>query len=206
MKTFEKPLTLQEEQYYLQKYKEGDLNAKETLILRNLRLVAHMVKKYGGTENEVQDLISIGVIGLIKAINTFDLEKGSKFVTYAAKCIDNELLMHFRSEKRKAREVSMYEPVGEDKEGNEINYLDIIENDEPDVVEHLQMHEDIKKMYQLMDEILSEREKEILELRYGLNGKKEMTQIEIAKLFGISRSYVSRIESKAIAKMHKNML
>ncbi|MBR6697253.1 MAG: RNA polymerase sporulation sigma factor SigK [Lachnospiraceae bacterium] len=206
MKTFEKPLTLQEEQYYLQKYKEGDLNAKETLILRNLRLVAHMVKKYGGTENEVQDLISIGVIGLIKAINTFDLEKGSKFVTYAAKCIDNELLMHFRSEKRKAREVSMYEPVGEDKEGNEINYLDIIENDEPDVVEHLQMNEDIKKMYQLMDEILSEREKEILELRYGLNGKKEMTQIEIAKLFGISRSYVSRIESKAIAKMHKNML
>ncbi|MBE5963825.1 MAG: sigma-70 family RNA polymerase sigma factor [Lachnospira sp.] len=206
MKTFEKPLTLQEEQYYLQKYKEGDLNAKETLILRNLRLVAHMVKKYGSTENEVQDLISIGVIGLIKAINTFDLEKGSKFVTYAAKCIDNELLMHFRSEKRKAREVSMYEPVGEDKEGNEINYLDIIENDEPDVVEHLQMHEDIKKMYQLMDEILSEREKEILKLRYGLNGKKEMTQIEIAKLFGISRSYVSRIESKAIAKMHKNML
>ena len=206
MKTFEKPLTLQEEQYYLQKYKEGDLNAKETLILRNLRLVAHMVKKYGGTENEVQDLISIGVIGLIKAINTFDLEKGSKFVTYAAKCIDNELLMHFRSEKRKAREVSMYEPVGEDKEGNEINYLDIIENDEPDVVEHLQMNEDIKKMYQLMDEILSEREKEILELRYGLNGKKEMTQIEIAKLFGISRSYVSRIESKAIAKIHKNML
>ena len=100
----------------------------------------------------------------------------------------------------------MYEPVGEDKEGNEINYLDIIENDEPDVVEHLQMNEDIKKMYQLMDEILSEREKEILELRYGLNGKKEMTQIEIAKLFGISRSYVSRIESKAIAKMHKNML
>jgi len=206
LKTFEKPLTLQEEQYYLQKYKEGDLNAKETLILRNLRLVAHMVKKYGSTENEVQDLISIGVIGLIKAINTFDLEKGSKFVTYAAKCIDNELLMHFRSEKRKAREVSMYEPVGEDKEGNEINYLDIIENDEPDVVEHLQMHEDIKKMYQLMDEILSEREKEILKLRYGLNGKKEMTQIEIAKLFGISRSYVSRIESKAIAKMHKNML
>ncbi len=206
MKTFEKPLTLKEEQYYLKKYKEGDLKAKEVLILRNLRLVAHMVKKYNYSEAESQDLISIGTIGLIKAINTFDTDKGSKFVTYAAKCIDNELLMHFRNEKRKLREVSIYESIGEDKEGNEINYLDIIESNDIDVVEDMETRENVKKMYELLDTVLTKREKEIIELRYGLNGKKEMTQLEISKMYNISRSYVSRIESKAIAKMHKSML
>ena len=201
MKTFLKPLTPEEERHYLQEYKQGSLEAKNILIERNLRLVAHIVKKYQGASEELDDLISIGTIGLIKAVQTFDSAKASKLSTYAARCIDNELLMLLRSRKKSNREVSLYEPIGTDKEGNEISLLDVIETEPVDVVKNYAMKQDTTLLYRLLPEILSQREQEILKLRYGLYGEKELTQREIAKRLNISRSYVSRIEKNALLKL-----
>ena len=201
MKTFLKPLTSEEESYYLQEYKQGNLEAKNILIERNLRLVAHIVKKYQGAPEEMDDLISIGTIGLIKAIHTFDAQKASRLSTYAARCIDNELLMLLRSKKKSNREVSLYDPIGTDKEGNEISLLDIIETEPVDVVKNYSLKHDIARLYQLLPKVLTTREREIIKLRYGLYGEQELTQREIAKRLNISRSYVSRIEKNAILKL-----
>lgn len=204
MKTFLKPLTPEEERHYLQEYKQGSLEAKDILIQRNLRLVAHIVKKYQGAAEELDDLISIGTIGLIKAIQTFDFQKASRLSTYAARCIDNELLMLLRSKKKSSKEVSLYEPIGTDKEGNEISLLDVIETEPVDVVKNYSLKQDIDYLYQLIPKILSQREQEIITLRYGLYGKEEMTQREIAKRLNISRSYVSRIEKNALLKLREH--
>lgn len=201
MKTFLKPLTSEEESYYLQEYKQGNLEAKNILIERNLRLVAHIVKKYQGAPEEMDDLISIGTIGLIKAIHTFDAQKASRLSTYAARCIDNELLMLLRSKKKSNREVSLYDPIGTDKEGNEISLLDIIETEPVDVVKNYSLKQDIARLYQLLPKVLTTREREIIKLRYGLYGEQELTQREIAKRLNISRSYVSRIEKNALVKL-----
>ena len=201
MKTFLKPLTSEEESYYLQEYKQGNLEAKNILIERNLRLVAHIVKKYQGAPEEMDDLISIGTIGLIKAIHTFDAQKASRLSTYAARCIDNELLMLLRSKKKSNREVSLYDPIGTDKEGNEISLLDIIETEPVDVVKNYSLKQDIARLYQLLPKVLTTREREIIKLRFGLYGEQELTQREIAKRLNISRSYVSRIEKNAILKL-----
>ncbi len=200
MQTFLKPLSVEEEAYYLKKSREGDIAAKEMLILRNMRLVAHVVKKYQCSESEQEELISIGTIGLIKAIATVDTEKG-RLSTYAARCIENELLMHFRSKKKQTKEVSYYEPIGTDKEGNEISLLDVIESQERSAFEVVTIKEETKKIYELIGEILTDREREILILRYGLYGGKEYTQREVAERMGISRSYISRIEKNVIEKL-----
>lgn len=203
MKTFQNPLTSAEEQEYLRLYKENNnLEAKNILIERNLRLVAHIVKKYQGTE-ELSDLISIGTIGLIKAINTFDSDKGNRLATYAARCIDNELLMMLRSKKKTSREISLYEPIGNDSEGNEINLLDILESNEKDIYEQISLKEDTQNLYKYFTKILTPREQTIIKLRYGLFGAPETTQKDIASALGISRSYVSRIEKKALDKLSR---
>lgn len=201
MKAFLKPLTLEEEKHYLQQYRKGDLKAKNILIEHNLRLVAHVVKKYQGIDEELDDLISIGTIGLIKAITTFDINKASRLSTYAARCIDNELLMFLRSRRKYSKEVSLYEPIGTDKEGNEINLLDIIESTPVDVVEDCFMRDNTSYLLQSMANVLSEREYQVISFRYGLFGKDELTQREIADKLHISRSYVSRIEKNALQKL-----
>ena len=201
MKTFLKPLTSEEESYYLQEYQQGNLEAKNILIERNLRLVAHIVKKYQSAPEEMDDLISIGTIGLIKAIHTFDAKKASRLSTYAARCIDNELLMLLRSKKKTNREVSLYDPIGTDKEGNEISLLDVIETEPVDVVKNYSLKQDVARLYRLLPKVLTKREREIIKLRYGLYGEKELTQREIAKRLNISRSYVSRIEKNAVLKL-----
>ena len=205
MKTFLKPLTSEEEKYYLQEYKRGSQEAKNVLIERNLRLVAHIVKKYQGVEEELDDLISIGTIGLIKAIHTFNQEKSNRLSTYAARCIDNELLMLLRSKKKTSKDISLYEPIGTDREGNEINLLDVIENEPVDVVKNYSLKQDIRKLYYLLGFVLTKREAEVLKLRFGLYGCDELTQREIAKRLNISRSYVSRIE-KCDFKVKKRFL
>ncbi|HWT75479.1 MAG TPA: RNA polymerase sporulation sigma factor SigK [Mobilitalea sp.] len=203
MKSFPKPLSTKEETDYLRRCKEGDKEARDKLIEHNLRLVAHIVKKYNMIDKETDDLISIGTIGLIKAIDTFDDEKGIRLATYASRCIDNELLMMLRSGKRLAKEVYLYDPIGSDREGNEINLLDIIEEAEIDIVENIVLEDDIKKLYHMISKVLTDREREIICLRYGLSNRKEVTQREIANKLGISRSYVSRIEKKALKKLRE---
>lgn len=206
MNTFQQPLSPQEERRYLQKYQEGDLQAKNILIERNLRLVAHVVKKYQNTDIEPDDLISIGSIGLIKAISTFDDSKGSRLATYACRCIENELLMYLRSRKKTSREVSLYEPIGTDKEGNEIHLLDIIESEGDDACETYSRKEDARTLYRLYQEALTPQEKEVIKFRYGLFGEEELTQKVIAKRLNISRSYVSRIEKNALQKLRLRFL
>ena len=207
LKTFQKPLSSQEEVYYIQLMKQGGKDeakkAKEILIERNLRLVAHIAKKYQSTEDELDDLISIGAIGLIKAVNSYDDTKGSRLGTYAARCIDNELLMMLRGKKKVSKEVSIYEPIGVDRDGNEINLLDVIECEQTDVIENMELSEHLKILSRLYDSLLTKREKEILSMRYGLFGGCEITQREIGKKLGISRSYVSRIEKKALSKLYE---
>lgn len=203
MKTFQKPLTPAQERFYLQQYQEGNEEAKKILIERNLRLVAHIVKKYQSGEEDLDDLISIGTIGLIKAISTFDISKSTRLSTYAARCIDNELLMMFRSRKKFSREVSLYEPIGMDKEGNEISLLDVIESPLTDVVEDYSIREDLKLLFQSIDKVLNTREYQVICFRFGLFGQQELTQKEVARQMGISRSYVSRIEKNALTKLRK---
>lgn len=206
MQTFPKPLTPQEERSLLEKSRHGDMEARNQLIERNLRLVAHIARKYQSPEDEMDDLISVGTIGLLKATDTFDLHKGSKLATYAARCIDNELLMMFRSRKKNVREVSLYEPVGTDKEGNEIHLMDILESQDEDVPVNFEKKENTLRLYQCIEKHLTPQEKEILILRYGLYGRKPTTQRVIAKRLGISRSYVSRIEKNIILKLRQFLL
>lgn len=201
MKSFPKPLTAAEERRYLQKYTEGDLEAKHILIERNLRLVAHVVKKYQHLDEDPEDLLSIGTIGLIKAVVTFNPTKGNRLATYAARCIENEILMMLRSKKKTSREVSLYEPIGTDKEGNEIQLFDIIETQEDDAQTKIALKDDIAILYEKVASELSPRERLVLKMRYGLYNGEEYTQREIAEQIGISRSYVSRIEKSAIEKL-----
>ena len=203
MKSFPSPLTPDEEQYYIKKYIEGDLKAKHILIEHNLRLISHIIKKYQQTEEQTEDLISIGTIGLIKAITTYDPSKNSKLGTYAARCIENEILMFFRTKKKSAKDVSLYEPIGTDHEGNEIQIFDIIEAKEKDLHMQIALKDEIKLLYEKVESILSPRERLVLKLRYGLYNEEEYTQREIADKLGISRSYVSRIEKSAIEKLRE---
>ena len=201
MKSFPQPLTASEERYYLQKYTEGDLEAKHILIERNLRLAAHIVKKYQSMEEDTEDLLSSGTIGLIKAVVTFNPDKSVRLGTYAARCIENEILMYLRTKKKSSREVSLYEPIGTDREGNEIQLFDVIETEGEDAHSKVELKEDIRMLYQRVEKELTPRERTVLKLRYGLYHEEEYTQKEIARRLGISRSYVSRIEKGAIAKL-----
>lgn len=203
LKSFPQPLTAAEERYYMQKYTEGDLEAKHILIERNLRLVAHIVKKYQSAGDDTEDLLSIGTIGLIKAVVTFDPDKSVRLGTYAARCIENEVLMHLRAKRKISREVSLYEPIGTDREGNEIQLFDIIETEEDDAHRKLELSDDIRTLYSKVEAELSPRERLVLKMRYGLYNEEEYTQREIAALLGISRSYVSRIEKSAIEKLRE---
>ena len=181
----------------------GDKEAKEEFILRNMRLVAHVVKKYQSPEEDQEDLISIGTIGLLKAVETFDMEYANRFATYAIRCIENELLMYFRRTKRSRMDVSLYEPIGTDKEGRQIHLMDVLLVDSPDVAGRMEQESAICIIMGNLDRVLTSREKEIICKRYGLRGMQEQTQKEIAKSLGISRSYVSRIEKRALEKLVK---
>lgn len=206
MQTFQKPLTPGEEAYYVRLLREGSSEeagkAKDILIERNLRLVAHVAKKYQNVDEDMEDLISIGCIGLIKAVDTFDAGKG-RLATYACRCIDNELLMLLRAKKKTSREVSLFEPIGQDKEGNEIRLVDVIEQQQVDAVECMELQNNIRRLFIFLDECLTDREREIILLRYGLGDRKAITQNEIGAALGISRSYVSRIEKRALQKLRE---
>ena len=194
---------MEQESECLKKMKNGDLEARNELIERNMRLVAHVAQKYQNPEDEMEDLISIGTIGLIKAVETYKEDYGSRLATYAARCIDNELLMHFRAKKKTSKEVSLYEPIGTDKEGNQIQLLDVVVSEDEDVVELLEQDRKVRRLNEIIPQTLSGRELFIIINRYGLYGKKTMTQREIARKLGISRSYVSRIEKRAIEKLRQ---
>ena len=202
---FPEPLTSEEETMYLAQMKNGDEEARNILIERNLRLVAHITKKYSTTNVEQDDLISIGTIGLIKGINSFNMDKGSKLSTYVSRCIDNEILMHLRATKKLGAEVYLNEPIGKDKDDNVITLQEVLENDERNIEDEVDIKMKIKSLFEKMKSVLKDREKTILELRFGLGGHKPKTQHEIAEMMGISRSYVSRIETKAIGKLSKEL-
>ena len=200
---FPEPLSHEDEKDCLERLKNGDEEARNLLIERNLRLVAHVSKKYASTNIEQEDLISIGTIGLIKGINSFDSSKNIRLATYVARCIENEILMFLRSNKKVKAEVYLNEPIGKDKDDNEVTLMDVLETDEKSIEDEIDLKMKVKKLYEKMKYILKDREKTILELRFGLNGTKPKTQNEIASMMGISRSYVSRIETKAIGKLSK---
>ena len=202
---FPEPLEKDKELEFIQKFKEGDEEAKKVLIERNLRLVAHVCKKYSNSNVDQDDLISIGSIGLIKGINSFNASKNIKLSTYISKCIDNEILMYLRSSKKLNSEVYLEEPIGKDKDDNTITLKEVLENEDKPIDEEIELKLKIKKLYEKIKSILKERERTIIELRFGLNGKEPKTQNEIAKSMGISRSYVSRIETKAIGKLAKEL-
>ena len=198
---FPEPLTPEEEKIALEKFANGDEEARNLLIERNLRLVVHVCKKYANTNIDQDDLLSIGTMGLIKGVNSFKPEKGSKLSTYVSKCIDNEILMMLRSTKKLNAEVHLNEPIGKDKDDNVITLEEVLENDDKCLDDVVDTKMKISKMYNKIKEVLKDREKTIIELRFGLRGGKPKTQKEIAKMMGISRSYVSRIETKAIEKL-----
>lgn len=202
---FPEPLTQEEEKMYLEKMKNGDEEARNILIERNLRLVAHISKKYSSSNVDQDDLISIGSIGLIKGINSFNMDKSFKLATYIAKCIENEILMYLRSNKKRAYDVYLNEPIGKDKDDNEVTLQEVLENDDRNIEDIVDLKFKIKKLYEKMKKTLKEREKLIIELRFGLDGRKPKTQKEIASMMNISRSYVSRIETKAIGKLSKEL-
>lgn len=201
MKSFPPPLTPKEESELLRRSADGDNEARHILIERNLRLVAHVIKKYQHLEDDTEDLLSIGTIGLIKAVSTFNPDKKARLATYACRCIENELLMMLRTKRKSNRETSLYEPIGTDREGNEIRLYDVIESDEEDACMQLALKNDISLLYEKLESVLTDREQLILKKRYGLYGEKEYTQKEVAASLGISRSYVSRIEKGAIQKL-----
>lgn len=205
MQEFLQPLSPEEERHYLILSHKGDRKARNLLVEHNLRLVAHIVKKYHNLDREKEDMISIGVIGLIKAINTYDISKGHRLVTYAARCIENEVLMMLRQEKKTAKNTSIYEPIGIDKEGNEIHLLDILGSHEIDPIKEIDQREKIQKVYEELDKMKMCKEKKTLIMRYGLYGGEPMTQKEVAKELHISRSYVSRIEKKAILRLRSKI-
>ena len=201
--SFPRTLEPEEEEYHLKRYAEGSEDSKNILIEHNLRLVAHIVKKYSNAVKDADDLISIGTIGLIKAITTFDPKKNTRLATYAARCIENEILMSIRADKKLKGEVSLYEPIGVDKEGNDIALMDILGTDPDMVMEEVELKIQARNLYNMMRKVLKKREQIVLELRYGLLNGRHKTQREIAQLLGISRSYVSRIEKRAISKLSK---
>jgi len=203
--SFPKPLSEAEEQRYLQDLAQGDEKARDVLIERNLRLVAHIIKKFEGSGDDFDDLISIGTIGLIKAVNTFNGNKSSRLATYASKCIENEILMYMRSKKKMRSEMSLYEPIGTDKEGNEIHFMDVLSTDAEAVAELVAKNLDCEQLWRKLKH-LTPQERNVLILRYGLRGRKRRTQKEIAKNMGISRSYVSRIEKRAIDRLSEQFL
>ena len=203
--TFPKPLDEKEEEKYLQRLKTGDKKAKSILIERNLRLVAHIVKKYQIPNKDIDELISIGTVGLIKAIDSFDVTKGTRLATYASRCIENEILMLFINNKKQKSETIIQDPIGVDKEGNEISLIDVLSSEKDSVIDKVEMKLQIKALYNKMNSALTEREGEILKMRYGLKDGKCKTQREIAGMLGISRSYVSRIEKKALKKLKKEL-
>ena len=205
MKTFQKPLTAAEERLCLRRCQEGDPEAKRILIERNLRLVAHVAKKYTNYQKDSDELISIGTVGLIKGISTYKNTKGSRLATYTARCIDNEILMYLRSAKKLQNNISLQSAVGIDKEGNEVTLEEKLADPTPSVEETLSSNAEQKVLQSLIDKVLTSREKFIINLRYGLNNTQEKTQREIASSIGISRSYVSRIEKKALSKLRKVM-
>ncbi|MBQ4537916.1 MAG: RNA polymerase sporulation sigma factor SigK [Lachnospiraceae bacterium] len=209
MKTFQKPLSSKEEAVYVSLLSCGDplraKQAREMLIERNMRLVAHIAKKYQNVDEDMEDLISIGCIGLIKAVDTFDADKG-RLATYACRCIDNELLMMLRGKKKTSKEVSLFEPIGQDREGNEIQLVDVIEQKQPDIIEEMELQRNKKILGEVLESRLTEKERQIIIRRFGLDGRKEATQSEIGEMLGISRSYVSRIEKKALQKLKAGFL
>lgn len=189
MKTFAKPLNACEERECLERLKEGDQEAKNMLIEHNMRLVAHVVKKYQYTDYETEDLLSVGTIGLIKAVNTFKADRGSRLATYAAKCVENEILMLLRAHKKYSKEVSLYDPIGVDKDGESVSLVDVIELETKDALEDLILSQDIRELYEAFKKCLKPTEQKVIQMRYGLFGSKEFTQREIAGVLGISRSY-----------------
>ena len=202
--SFPKPLTAAEEREYLQRYAKGDTEARDVLIERNLRLVAHIVKKYYTQSSDQEDLISIGTIGLIKGISSFDPSKGAKLATYAARCIENEILMYFRGQKKLQGEVSLSDSIDMDKEGNALQLMDVVGVDDT-MLEDLHDRDSAERVRQLVGECLTPRESEIIRLRYGLGGTIPLTQREVAAAFNISRSYVSRIEKRALEKLRAQL-
>ena len=201
---FPKPLSDEEEAECLKRVKEGDIEARNKLIEHNLRLVAHIAKKYAKNQEDGEELISIGTIGLIKGIMSYDGSKGTRLATYAARCIENELLMLMRSNKKSQNDVSLNDPIGTDKEGNQILLVDVMSTEE-EISDIIELKSQVKKLRENMLSELDERERLIIEKRYGLNGEKPLTQREIAKNLGISRSYISRIEKKAVSKLKKGI-
>ncbi len=201
MQSFPQPLSAAQETVYLRQYQNGDMNARDILIERNLRLVAHIVKKYMNSGKETDEMISVGIVGLVKAVNTYNFEKGSRLATYAARCIDNELLMLMRGDRKLSREVSLYDPIGTDKEGNEITLLSILEHEEEDIIDQLDKKQSLRKLSKILSKALTPREYFVVIRRYGLYGHHETTQRELAEQLNISRSYVSRIEKKALEKL-----
>ena len=200
--SFPKPLTAQEERRYLEQAAEGNLEARNILIERNLRLVVHIMKKYYTPGSDQEDLISIGTIGLIKGISTFDVSKGARLATYAARCVENEILMHFRGQKKMAGDVYLSDCIETGKDGNSLALIDVVSSEE-DLFDDLHTKELYASLYEAMDRVLTEREREIICLRYGIGNRQPQTQREIAASCGISRSYVSRIEKKALSKLEE---
>ena len=201
MQSFTQPLSAAQETVYLRQYQNGDMHARDILIERNLRLVAHIVKKYMNSGKETDEMISVGIVGLVKAVNTYNFEKGSRLATYAARCIDNELLMLMRGDRKLSREVSLYDPIGTDKEGNEITLLSILEHEDEDIIDQLDKKQSLRKLSKILSKVLTPREYFVVIRRYGLYGHHETTQRELAEQLNISRSYVSRIEKKALEKL-----
>ena len=203
MKTCLTPQSTREKKAYLRRMASGDREAKRKLVEHNMRLVAHVAKKYYNSEDDMEDMISIGTIGLLKAVDTYNPGKGSKLATYAARCIDNELLMYFRGKKKRAKDISIYEPIGTDKEGNQIHLFDVLEEETVDVVEQMEHEKDLATLRRLLPSVLSDREYQIISMRYGIGRNAHITQREAAQRLGISRSYVSRIEKKALGKLRE---
>ena len=201
MHSFPQPLSSAHVTVYLRQYQNGDMHARDILIERNLRLVAHIVKKYMNSGKETDEMISVGIVGLVKAVNTYNFEKGSRLATYAARCIDNELLMLMRGDRKLSREVSLYDPIGTDKEGNEITLLSILEHEDEDIIDQLDKKQSLRKLSKILSKVLTPREYFVVIRRYGLYGHHETTQRELAEQLNISRSYVSRIEKKALEKL-----
>ena len=203
-RNFPRPLTAKEEAYYLERSGKGDLEARNILVERNLRLVAHIMKKYYTQTADQEDLISIGTIGLIKGITTFDGSKGARLATYAARCVENEILMYFRSQRKSAQDVSLSDYIETGTEGEALSFMDVVSEDE-DLLETVSTRERVEQVRRAVEDVLEERERQVIQLRYGLGGLKAQRQREVAQLLGISRSYVSRIEKRALEKLHKEL-
>ena len=192
MKTFPKPLSPKEEKECLERFRQGDQEARDTLVEHNMRLVAHVVKKYQGSDHDTEDLLSVGTIGLIKAVNTFNADRGSRLATYAARCVENEILMLLRANRKFSKEVSLFEPIGVDRDGETVSLVDILEMDNRETLDTMIFKQDVKEMYAAIESCLTDTERKVVGMRYGLYRGKEHTQREIAAMLGISRSYVYR--------------